>query len=113
MKELGTGNRFVADRNGVAGRAIEFNGTNGISTVDGASMNFKPVTLGAWVYIPSNTNTTQLILGKTLHPLGDGYYIAMENGVISFLYTTGGWAKYSRTDFLRIQKICGYGLAIP
>jgi hypothetical protein len=104
MKELGTGNRFVADRNGVAGRAMEFNGTNGISTVDGASMNFKPVTLGAWVYIPSNTNTTQLILGKTLHPLGDGYYIAMENGVISFLYTTGGWAKYSRTDFSSYPK---------
>ncbi|MFN5378260.1 MAG: hypothetical protein ACK5BQ_05775, partial [Ignavibacteria bacterium] len=28
----------------------------------------------------------------------------MENGVISFLYTTGGWAKYSRTDFSSYPK---------
>lgn len=91
-------NKYVADRFGRSNRAIEFDGTNGITTTDGAAMNFKPVTMGAWIYIPSFAGNVQLILGKTPHPSGDGYYVVLENNKLIFMYCTNMFAQYSRTE---------------
>jgi hypothetical protein len=91
---------FVADRHGRANNAVQFTGANGVTTLDGMQMNFKPLTMAAWVKVPSFTNAVNLILGKTPHPTGDGYYIILENGRLVFMWVTGNWAQVSRTEIV-------------
>ncbi len=100
MKEMGTDIRFVPDRYGRPNEAIQFSGWNGVSTIDGAKMNFKPVTMGAWLYVPSSTEKVHLIMGKTPHPTGDGYYIVLENNLLSFIWVTNGFKQVSRADMI-------------
>ena len=96
--------KFVKDRFGESNTAIEFSGSNSLATRDGALMNYKELTIGAWVFIPSNSPPIQLILGKTLHPLGDGYYMTIDNGLLCFLYAVHGFAKYTRLDISNYPK---------
>ena len=91
---------FVADRLGRANNAVQFTGANGVTTLDGMQMNFKPMTMAAWVKVPSFTSAVNLILGKTPHPTGDGYYIILENGRLVFMWVTGNWAQVSRTEIV-------------
>jgi hypothetical protein len=97
--QYGKGIKFVADRYGRENEAVECTGWNGITTLDGSQMNFSPMTLGAWLYIPSTLNNTSLLLGKTPHPSGDGCYVVFENASLVFMYVTNAWAQSSRTVF--------------
>ena len=95
---------YAADRFGTAGQAVSFSGTNSVATQEGTLMNYKALTIGAWVYIPSTSNPTHLILGKTMHPLGDGYYVIMDNSMLSFVYTVNGFERYTRINFGNVPK---------
>lgn len=100
MSEMGKDLRFVPDRYGRPNEAIQFSGWNGVSTVDGSKMNFKPITMGTWLYIPSTTEKVHLVFGKTPHPTGDGYYIVLENNLLSFIWVTNGFKQVSRADMV-------------
>jgi hypothetical protein len=99
MKYVGDNCKLVADRFGEANQAAEFNGSNAVSTTSGQAMNYKALTMGAWIYSPSNSPQAQLIMGKTLHPDGDGYYIVLDKGLLNMIYTTNGFMKYTRIIF--------------
>ena len=104
MREFGGNVKFVDDRFGMPGQAVEFNGANSIVTTDGALMNFKELTIGAWVYIPSLSGQTQLVLGKTMHPIGDGYYIIIDAGTLTFIYAVEAFAKFTRLSISTYPK---------
>jgi hypothetical protein len=99
MKYVGDNCKLVADRFGEANQAAEFDGSNAVSTVNGQAMNYKALTMGAWIYCPSNSPQAQLIMGKTLHPNGDGYYVALDKGLLNMLYTTNGFMSYTHFIF--------------
>ena len=96
---FGEGLKYVADRYGRDNEAVECTGWNGITTLDGSEMNYRPLTLGAWLYIPSRIKTTNLLLGKTPHPSGDGISVVFTNGQLVFMYFTNSLAQTSRTFF--------------
>jgi Carboxypeptidase regulatory-like domain/Concanavalin A-like lectin/glucanases superfamily len=99
MKNIGDPCKLVADRFGEPNQAVEFNGTNAVSTISGQAMNYKALTMGAWIYSPSTSPAFQLIMGKTVHPNGDGYYMTFDNGLLNMLYTTNAFATYTRFIF--------------
>ena len=82
---------FVTDRHGRANNAVQFNGANGVTTLDGNQMNFASITMAAWVKIPSYTSATNRIIGKSPEILGDGYYIVLDHGDLVFMWGKPQW----------------------
>jgi hypothetical protein len=97
-REIGKDLRFVPDRFGRPNEAVQLTGWDGISTVDGARMNYKPVTMGMWLKIPATNTSVNLVFGKTPHPMGDGYYVVLENNRLVFIWVTNSWGQISRTE---------------
>ena len=82
------GGGYATDRYGNPTGALACNGSGGVEVVDTIGLNALPITLGAWLYVPRGPDMNQLILGKSDHPSGDGYYFYLKNGALGLMYTT-------------------------
>lgn len=85
MKMLG--GEYTTDRFGNPTGALSCNGSGGVEVLDTLGLNVLPITLGAWIYVPRGPDVDQLILGKSNHPSGDGYYFYASKNKITCIYT--------------------------
>lgn len=75
------------------------NGTleHGIEVPHAPELNTLSMTMAAWFYITATENA--LLIGKCLHPSGDGYAIMIQNNQLVFLYTTNSFRSAYREAF--------------
>lgn len=92
-------NKFVDDRFGNPGQAIEFNGKNGIMTRDGAAMNYFPITIGMWLYIPQGHIADNMVFGKTDYPGSAGVMAYIQNDVLTLIRKTDHIMDYTQLEF--------------
>lgn len=102
MTMLGGG--YATDRYGDPTGALACNGSGGVEVVDTIGLNVLPITLGAWLYVPRGPDKNQLILGKSDHPSGDGYYFYLKNGAIGLMYTTVRFNFTATVEFAGIPR---------
>jgi hypothetical protein len=67
--------------------------------VDGADMNFKPMTVGFWFYVSEYPTELQFILGKRANTSGDGFYVTIKNRDMCFAHITNLGKDISSKDF--------------
>lgn len=94
------GGSFSEDRNGQPNGAFVNDGTltNGIDVSHSTDLVLYSMTMGAWFYFSGTRASDGLLLGKNLHPGGDGYYFMIENGKLAFIYTTNDFKSALRVD---------------
>lgn len=95
---------YTTDRFGNPKGALECYGNGGASTGEAEQMNFLPITVGAWLYIPQGPIADCQILGKAKHPSGDGYNIAIEGETLIMAYVINSFSTYWRVDFPNIPR---------
>lgn len=93
---------LAPDRNGVANKAMFFNG--GLSRIrvpHNQDFNRLPLTLSCWMRADGEWFATTLIISKFLHPSGEGWDLFMERGNLGIAYMRENYSSNTRTD---VQK---------
>ena len=95
------GGQLTTDRLGNSDGAFMNDGSisGGIEIPHSQDLNMFSMTMGAWLYIDEQSLADCLLLGKNVHPLGDGYYFMMEKGRLALVYTARNFAAALRRDF--------------
>lgn len=91
---------FTNDRNGRPQSALVTTGSidAGVIVPHHEEMNVLPVTLSAWIRIDDPQMRDCLILGKNVHPDGNGYYLMLENQELIFVYIQNFFTRGFRID---------------
>ncbi|MDZ4745557.1 MAG: LamG-like jellyroll fold domain-containing protein [bacterium] len=91
---------FGTDRHSTPGAALVTEGSidAGLIVEHVPILNVLPLTMCAWVRIDDPLIANCLVLGKNIHPTGDGYYLTIENKKMVFGYVTNGYSNGFRGD---------------
>ena len=89
---------FATDRKGATGGCIHFDGaTQRIRVAHTAIFNSLPMSMAFWVKFEGTPNPDALLLGKFLHPSGEGYSMFTDNGAFCGSYTRENFSSNARS----------------
>ena len=105
LDESGHGNNGLAegnptygsDRLNADGMCINFDGTSQHIRINNAStLNELPLTIAFWLRLQSTPHEDAILLGKYIHPSGEGFSLYVHNSTLCAMNTRTGFTNYAR-----------------
>lgn len=107
IRQGGVAPTMVENRTGITNGALHFDiNTDPIVIPDAPWQRIFPLTVSFWMKVSSTTKATAFIMGKYLHPSGEGWLIFFENGLLCAEQTHDKFTSYTRLNsvFTRDEK---------
>jgi hypothetical protein len=86
------------NRHGLANKAARFNGTSYAEVPHSSAQALLPMTVSFFIRVDPKTERTCFILGKYLHPSGEGWTVFLESGLLCAGYFRNGFGNWTRVN---------------